>query len=95
MTTLLIAQEMFVACMGHGWPSSPSIEAVIVLHVALIDTELSDMVPARVAASLQAEFERDYREARRGKVRSSRERKQRDGGTEALHAFGCVEPRQV
>jgi len=47
-------------------------------HVPPIDPELSDIVPARVAASLQAEFERDYRDARRDKVRSVRERKLRE-----------------
>jgi hypothetical protein len=59
--------------IGHGWPFS-SIETIVMFHVPPIDPDLSDIVPARVAASLQAEFEREYREARRDKVRPSRDR---------------------
>jgi len=47
-------------------------------HVPPLEPELSDIVPARVAASLQAGFERAYRDARRDKVRSVRERKRRE-----------------
>jgi hypothetical protein len=46
-------------------------------HVLPIDPEIPDVVPARVLASLQVEFEREFRLAKRERTQAGRDRTQR------------------
>ncbi len=80
MTPLLAscAKSFNPDCLhGQGRPLPP-FEIATVLHAPPVDAEFPDIVPARVAASLQAGFEREYRDARRDKIRFARERKRQD-----------------
>jgi len=46
-------------------------------HDLSIDPEIPDVVPARVLASLQVEFEREFRLAKRERTQVGRDRTQR------------------